>query len=778
MEVGKGPGLGAGVFPASEEPTPDSGSSAPTTPTAPPTNTPTPTSVNLPPVLDVGASSRTVVHGAPLAFVVLASDPEAYTVTSTCTLGTGTTLCTSLGATFQPTSGEFSWTPTLGQAGVQVLRFQASDGVNSVSSDVTVTVTNSAPVLASIPSAVVPTDTLMSFSLSASDADSDPLTYSCVTNCTGFAVNASSGAVTWTPGSGDLGSRSVTFQASDGVESHQQSASLTVFEKAAPLVWKSSALTVSATGSRATLAEATGGLGTTLHFSVADATGLGRGSLQMEADSGERSAFQLDAGWIYSSPLADNIMAGRSDTERGQDTGELNAPAPNGIGNGLKDLTVAAPWNNDQTGSLVSFEVPFDGNYTVSELAIRRVKIFTADAIVKVLRPDLGLVATLSTNSAQSNRAWVSDTPGASYTLSGLKAGERIHFLTILSAVNSAVEASTELHFSIGSAPVSNVLTSKGTFAATSRTGAQTTMSVVLGRAPAANVTVPLVSSNETAGGTVSPASVTFTPANWQTPQMFTVTGAAGGPVSGFSEYAVSIGLAQSTDASYLGSQPPSNSWALKNHAVLATAGTWNIVHSSTGSKGTLAFGSHTADVEYFVSSGLDSIAVNYAFDTYHIGAHPDAFNSLIGYWDSLADDNYPYVAKSSEARGNGAGETNVPAPAGTGVFDLQMHPPDTDDLTVAAFVVPAAGDYTVSGIGIRIVSPSSEGTSLHVFGPDGVRRRVLSSTMGNQTAWNLGENVTFTGLQTGDKIYLGIDSEGNFAYDATEITATFTRAP
>ncbi|MFN7982690.1 MAG: hypothetical protein U0Q11_12595 [Vicinamibacterales bacterium] len=63
----------------------------------------------------------------------------------------------------------------------------------------------------------------------------------------------------------------------------------------------------------------------------------------------------------------------------------------------------------------------------------------------------------------------------------------------------------------------------------TSEVGATATFTIVLNTLPSANVTVALTSSN-TAEGTVSPSSVTFTTANWNAPQTVTVTGVNGIP--------------------------------------------------------------------------------------------------------------------------------------------------------------------------------------------------------------------------------------------------------
>ena len=58
----------------------------------------------------------------------------------------------------------------------------------------------------------------------------------------------------------------------------------------------------------------------------------------------------------------------------------------------------------------------------------------------------------------------------------------------------------------------------------TTETGGSGTFTVVLTTEPTADVTIGLTSDDVTEG-TVAPASLTFTAANWNTPQTVTVTG-------------------------------------------------------------------------------------------------------------------------------------------------------------------------------------------------------------------------------------------------------------
>jgi hypothetical protein len=86
----------------------------------------------------------------------------------------------------------------------------------------------------------------------------------------------------------------------------------------------------------------------------------------------------------------------------------------------------------------------------------------------------------------------------------------------------------------------------------TTEAGGTATFTIVLLSQPTADVVIPL-SSSDTTEGTVSPASVTFTAANWNVPQTVTVTGVDDATVDGAVGYTVVTGAATSSDANYSG---------------------------------------------------------------------------------------------------------------------------------------------------------------------------------------------------------------------------------
>lgn len=90
----------------------------------------------------------------------------------------------------------------------------------------------------------------------------------------------------------------------------------------------------------------------------------------------------------------------------------------------------------------------------------------------------------------------------------------------------------------------------------TTEAGGTATFAVVLDRYPTADVTLTLASSNS-AEGTVAPASLTFTQADWNRPRTVVVTGMDDGVADGDQVYAIVTGPASSADPAYDGIDPP-----------------------------------------------------------------------------------------------------------------------------------------------------------------------------------------------------------------------------
>ncbi len=112
-----------------------------------------------------------------------------------------------------------------------VTAYDASDNESTYSNTVTspaVGGENNPPVLSAIGNRSILEGATLSFTVSATDADGDSLTYSASGLPAGASVNSSTGAFSWTPAFNQSGSYSVTFTVSDGSASDAETMSITV----------------------------------------------------------------------------------------------------------------------------------------------------------------------------------------------------------------------------------------------------------------------------------------------------------------------------------------------------------------------------------------------------------------------------------------------------------------------------------------------------------------------------------------------------------------------
>jgi hypothetical protein len=130
------------------------------------------------------------------------------------------------GATF--TAGDFRWTPGADQVGPYSITFTVSDGQTEASEVVTITVqrSNAPPVLNPIGDRTVSANELLSFSLSATDADGDPITFTATDLPNG--ANLVGPTFAWTPADTQAGTYDVSFVASDGYTQTSQAVTITV----------------------------------------------------------------------------------------------------------------------------------------------------------------------------------------------------------------------------------------------------------------------------------------------------------------------------------------------------------------------------------------------------------------------------------------------------------------------------------------------------------------------------------------------------------------------
>jgi photosystem II stability/assembly factor-like uncharacterized protein len=141
-------------------------------------------------------SDKEVNEGATLRFTVSASDldPDDVLTLSANPLPTN--------ATFDPSNGVFTFTPDYTQAGTYSVTFTANDGTDIDSENITITVrnVNRPPVLNPIGDHTIDEGSELTIVVSATDPDSDTLTYSISGMPTGATFNAVQRTFKWIPG--------------------------------------------------------------------------------------------------------------------------------------------------------------------------------------------------------------------------------------------------------------------------------------------------------------------------------------------------------------------------------------------------------------------------------------------------------------------------------------------------------------------------------------------------------------------------------------------------
>ena len=174
--------------------------------------------VNRPPVLDP-IGNQGVNEGDPLNLNLSSSDLDGDQLTvSVANLPNGASFTPGANGT-----ASFSWTPGFGDTGNHTVTFTVTDdGVPAQSDSETITIAvgdvNRPPVLAPIGNRNVDENQLLSFAISATDADGDAITLTPANLPQGATFDDAgngSGTFSWTPGFDQGGNHSVSFTATD-----------------------------------------------------------------------------------------------------------------------------------------------------------------------------------------------------------------------------------------------------------------------------------------------------------------------------------------------------------------------------------------------------------------------------------------------------------------------------------------------------------------------------------------------------------------------------------
>lgn len=155
--------------------------------------------------------NKLVDEGTSLAFTLSATDAENDPLTFSATP-------LPAGATLDPTSGAFSWTPTFQQTGNYEITFSVSDGRLTDAERIVVSVGDVPlpPSLATIGSKTGAENAALTFRLQATDGDTPQLTFGADGLPTGASLDAATGLFAWTPSFTQAGAYTVRFTVTDG----------------------------------------------------------------------------------------------------------------------------------------------------------------------------------------------------------------------------------------------------------------------------------------------------------------------------------------------------------------------------------------------------------------------------------------------------------------------------------------------------------------------------------------------------------------------------------
>jgi Putative Ig domain. len=134
------------------------------------------------------------------------------------------------GANFDLTTQQFSWIPSSSQAGIYLVNFTVTDGSLTDYDEVTISVNNinQAPVLAAIGSKEVDEGNTISFTISATDPDQDPLRFIAHDLPIGATFDPELHTFTWTLDMNQAGIYMVNFTVNDGMITDYERVVITV----------------------------------------------------------------------------------------------------------------------------------------------------------------------------------------------------------------------------------------------------------------------------------------------------------------------------------------------------------------------------------------------------------------------------------------------------------------------------------------------------------------------------------------------------------------------
>lgn len=298
---------------------------------------------------------------------------------------------------------------------------------------------------------------------------------------------------------------------------------------------------------------------------------------------------------------------------------------------------------------------------------------------------------------------------------------------------------------------VVGALVSPTTALVTTEAGGTATFAIVLLCEPLMDVTFGLASTLSQEG-TAAPPSVTFTPANWSTPQTITVTGVDDFVDDGDVPYSIAVLPGASGDLAYNGLDPDDVAVTnidddTRSVTAIPTSGLLTTEAGGTATF-TLVLGSEpTADVSISLSSSLVGEGTVLPASVTFTSANwsmPQTI-TLTGVNDSIDDGNVAYTiltgaAVSADSTYNGLAVADVSAT-------------NVDDDTAGVTVTPVSGLFTTEAMGsatftVVLTSQPTANVTVNLMSSDATEGSVApASVVFTSMNWSAPQTVTVTGV-------------------------------
>ncbi|MBL8339841.1 MAG: tandem-95 repeat protein [Rubrivivax sp.] len=149
--------------------------------------------------------------GVAYAYRVTASDANGDTLRYSLTRAPS-------GMTINATSGQIAWTPTSAQTGNRSVTVRVADPAGLAATQsftIAVSSGNVAPQITSTPVTAAAVGLAYAYTVTATDANGDTLSYSLTQAPAGMSIHSASGQIAWTPGSAQAGNHAVTARVAD-----------------------------------------------------------------------------------------------------------------------------------------------------------------------------------------------------------------------------------------------------------------------------------------------------------------------------------------------------------------------------------------------------------------------------------------------------------------------------------------------------------------------------------------------------------------------------------